>query len=590
MANFLQVSEPEAAALDAQSYASANAQRLHNQAANALVSQYGPQAADPEMQKAAIDANTAAQTQPDAIQQEQQKTQGNQITLDNATLAQKQAHVLGALQALKQATDSGIEIGTAYDSIIAPNAQLYGMSPEETAHYRQVLTSQPGAVDSLINGLQGPAKPAGAPQLVKDANGNLTSEIQLDERGGQKTINAPDGGSFVGPASMAGYQGAPQVEILPDGTSGYRLFPKTGGSILVHADGTPVKAMTAQTGAYNANVRANNSVYGAGPGAVAPSGAPASVGGVPTSYTGNVGPGQIGQKFWQTFARQGESISNPTDNIAVANRGIDYYMKQYNDPARAAVAYYSGPSNVAPKGSATPYIRDIPARAGGAGPTTSAYTAQVMARVNSGMPVNQAILHQESGNAAFGGAAAPQDTSAPLFNRLPPKGRMVATGQAEGIVNTVNALQRADQQIASIKAAMGNPLATGALGQATGWIGGSPGYDMAGQVGQLKALGLQDYIQSLKQGGPGGAGGLRIKSEADAAMQAYGNLDPNLSPPVFRQHLELFQQAVHQLSRTAQAGFIQQWGVDPFTAAGVQRPGAASAPQPSAGWSVVGVR
>ena len=78
------------------------------------------------------------------------------------------------------------------------------------------------------------------------------------------------------------------------------------------------------------------------------------------SPQGARGPGQIMPATFRQYARPGESIDNPADNLAVHNRIIaDYNARWPNDPARVAVAYFSGPGNVAPPGSPTPWIRNV---------------------------------------------------------------------------------------------------------------------------------------------------------------------------------------------------------------------------------------
>jgi hypothetical protein len=79
-----------------------------------------------------------------------------------------------------------------------------------------------------------------------------------------------------------------------------------------------------------------------------------------TSPTGAVGYGQIEPATFRQFARPGEDINATVDNKAVGQRILANYYQQYGgDPYRVAVAYYSGPGNVAPPGSPTPWIHDI---------------------------------------------------------------------------------------------------------------------------------------------------------------------------------------------------------------------------------------
>ncbi|MBV1707415.1 MAG: transglycosylase SLT domain-containing protein [Hyphomicrobiales bacterium] len=77
------------------------------------------------------------------------------------------------------------------------------------------------------------------------------------------------------------------------------------------------------------------------------------------SRNGAVGIGQVMPSTFAEYARPGESITNPADNEAVSHRIVADYAQRYGgDPARVAVAYFSGPGNVAPPGSATPWLRD----------------------------------------------------------------------------------------------------------------------------------------------------------------------------------------------------------------------------------------
>ena len=99
---------------------------------------------------------------------------------------------------------------------------------------------------------------------------------------------------------------------------------------------------------------------------------------VGTSVDGAMGPGQIMPDTFKRFALPGEDINVPADNEKVAGRIIQSYAQKYgNDPARIAVAYFSGEGNVAPPGSATPYITD---KKDGNGKSVSSYVADVLNR------------------------------------------------------------------------------------------------------------------------------------------------------------------------------------------------------------------
>lgn len=568
MVNFLQISEPEAAALDMQNTVTGDALQARRQARNALVSQYGPEAADPEMQAAAVNANTEQQVAPYKVQSAQLETQGQQLGLDAAHLQLRQRAALAAAQAMKQATDRGIEVGTAYDTIIKPNADILGLNDADSTALRQHLIDQPGSIDALITGLQGPAKPEGGPQYYRLPDGSMGEGV-LDERGQFHVVPLPDGAQPLGPL---GFAGAPQVVQNPDGSWSMAGMTKAGNIITAPINGTPTKGMNAVTGAYSAGVRGNNSEYGALPGTAPPTfgGAGGTVGGVPTSAAGAVGPGQVTPKFFQTFARPGEKITNPADNVAVANRGIDYYMQQYKDPARAAVAYYSGPDNVAPPGSKTPWRTDRGPKPGVPGPPTSGYVQQVMARVRSGQSINQAILSQESGGAASGGQGG-QGGPAP-FASLPPKGRQQALDAARTVVNSSQQLASIDDQIGNINKLI-SPLSIG-VGSLTSGIPGTPANNLHAALSTLRSQGLTSWLQSLKSASGNTGIGRVLQSEATAAMNSFGALEQSQSESQFRYHLGIFQQRVHQLQSNAEQAFKQQYGTDVYSALGVQAPAA----------------
>ena len=108
----------------------------------------------------------------------------------------------------------------------------------------------------------------------------------------------------------------------------------------------------------------------------------------PTSINGAVGQGQIMPGTFKQYARPGENINNPADNAAVSQRIVQDYSQKYNgDPARVATAYFSGPGNVAPPGSPTPWKNDA---ADGNGKRVSSYVSDIAARLMGKPPQQQA--------------------------------------------------------------------------------------------------------------------------------------------------------------------------------------------------------
>ena len=84
-----------------------------------------------------------------------------------------------------------------------------------------------------------------------------------------------------------------------------------------------------------------------------------------------------------SVARPGENINNPNDNRAVSARLLDQYEQKYGEvtsPRRQWLSL-SGPGNVAPPGSPTPWISD---RRDTNGKSVSSYVADVTRRMGGG--------------------------------------------------------------------------------------------------------------------------------------------------------------------------------------------------------------
>ena len=125
-----------------------------------------------------------------------------------------------------------------------------------------------------------------------------------------------------------------------------------------------------------------------------------------TSVDGARGIGQILPATFQRFANPGERIDNADDNLRVSQRITDTYLQKYGDPARAAVAYFSGEGNVAPPGSPTPWKVD---RTDGNGKSVSSYVSDVMGRVQGdGKPVQMAQSGEVTSDASSGLLSSPE--------------------------------------------------------------------------------------------------------------------------------------------------------------------------------------
>lgn len=107
------------------------------------------------------------------------------------------------------------------------------------------------------------------------------------------------------------------------------------------------------------------------------------------------GIGQITPATFAQFAKPGENIDNPADNAAVSQRMIDNYYTQYNgDTSRVAGAYFSGPGNVAPPDSPTPWRPD---KQDGNGQSVSGYVNGINAKLGrADMKMTQAQAESQA--------------------------------------------------------------------------------------------------------------------------------------------------------------------------------------------------
>lgn len=101
-------------------------------------------------------------------------------------------------------------------------------------------------------------------------------------------------------------------------------------------------------------------------------------------------PFQIQQGTFNQYAKPGESWNNVADRNTVAQRALATYQQKYGgDLGRIATAYFSGPGNVAPAGSPTPFIKNT---ADANGKTVASYVGDILGR---------------AGGSGFGGGGAP---------------------------------------------------------------------------------------------------------------------------------------------------------------------------------------
>lgn len=174
----------------------------------------------------------------------------------------------------------------------------------------------------------------------------------------------------------------------------------------------------------------------------------------------------------------------------------------------------------------------------------------------------------------------------PVFDRLAPvgsKARSNAIAGATSIVNADTQLQNTNNVIGQLTKQI-SPYSVG-TGSLIKNLPGTVQANVKANLQSISASGLMSFIQSVKAGGPGGTGGLRLASEANAAMALYGNMEQDQTAQQLGLHLKLFQQTVNQLHDTAQNAFKAQWRQDPYALVGaVPGKGGAGGPaSPAAG-------
>ncbi|RQS39787.1 PLxRFG domain-containing protein [Burkholderia sp. Bp8990] len=97
-----------------------------------------------------------------------------------------------------------------------------------------------------------------------------------------------------------------------------------------------------------------------------------------TSVDNAHGAMQILPATFMQYAKAGEQLDDPNANVAVGTRILADYAKRYDgDPSKIAVAYFSGPGNVATSGP-TPWKRDV---ADGNGVKVSQYVQGITSRL-----------------------------------------------------------------------------------------------------------------------------------------------------------------------------------------------------------------
>ena len=173
-----------------------------------------------------------------------------------------------------------------------------------------------------------------------------------------------------------------------------------------------------------------------------------------TSVNGAQGGWQITPGTFAQYAQPGESIGNPADNDRVGRRIVDDLSTRFGgDPARVAVAYFSGPGNVAPAGSATPWLAD---KADGNGTKVSSYVQGVLGRMPAesdaaAAPVSSGPSYPNDEKAAAAIGALPEEQQAGAWSAYKQQANRYIAGQSQ---------QRAamDQRLTDVQAGLQSGL------------------------------------------------------------------------------------------------------------------------------------
>ena len=234
------------------------------------------------------------------------------------------------------------------------------------------------------------------------------------------------------------------------------------------------------------------------------------------SIDGAIGAAQIMPATFAQYAKPGEDINNPADNMAVHQRILaDLSQKSGGDPARIAVGYFSGPGNIAPSDSSTPWKSD---RTDGNGKSVSSYVSDVLGRLNpissanaAEMPPTQDLSHLSDAQLAAiaqpdpsGMGAQPWSALHIQSQALPPIDPNSPQAMAQNATNSL-----ADQGNSGLRGFLAHETAMGANA-----ISGVPG---------LKELGSS--LAALAGAGQDNGQGQGIGGYFDRLGQRYNNLE-----------------------------------------------------------------
>ena len=524
-----------------------------NQAMNALVRVYGPEAGDPTATAQVQENALNAQMNPLKVQEGQrQNAAGNALVSQfgpqagnpeamakttEASAAQGEQQAFGQSRVIQALASVPVEQrGALFDSLVVPNAQAWGIDPAHLPTTRAMLTN-PAISDDTLNHISQSltsmhAKMVGAPVVGFDSNTGQSVLIKGDQFGGSHVQPL---GSGVTPVSQ---QRAGTAQETAD--TGLLRQQVAQANATYGPTSPQAQAAAARLGQAVAGQAIQTTESGNNPNAV-------------NAKSGAAGLMQLKP---ETVANPGFGIAPAKDDSPGENQrvGQQYYSAlshKYGNPTQALAAYNWGPGNVDKWIAAGADPNKLPQE-------TQAYIGKV------------AMNAQKLGgiNGLFGpaAAAAAQPGATPIvgnaaFQALPEKGRVQTIGQAQHLADqgsnlkTVSqVLDQVDQQISPFTAGAGSLIKD---------LPGTAQANLKANLATLSAQGLTAWIQSLKNAqGQTGVGRV-LQSEANAAMKLYGNMEQDQTAKQLAFHSQLFRTAVTNLYNHARQGFKTTWGAEP---------------------------
>lgn len=309
--------------------------RRKDMAYRALVSAYGPQAADPQAWGAALAAKTEADAAPAKIAGIQADTAKTQAEAADQIRRSRNDNTYSIVQALRNYVDPKTQAvdPTAFDRA----ANILNIPPDQAATLKSALTAPGGAahLDTLSQALLGPQQAAGGFQYALGPDGEALSI----------------GHTKTGQAIVQPLPGVKPTAVISAQTAQGNLAERQQQDAYMRAHGWT----TAQIAAYRAATTAHNTLYG--PGDVP---LPFQDGGAaPPQPQGGAQPGASDAAMSALLKRYGGNIDAaiagvPDDKTAMAL--ADWYKNTHSaTPSPQGGATPSAIDKLPPKGRAMVY-------------------------------------------------------------------------------------------------------------------------------------------------------------------------------------------------------------------------------------------